>query len=432
MRYFVIGMVVFNVMLIAALTETFAQGDPSAPSDDKRVPMDSYPLPSEAGAVRYSLADRWETPSLSFYIHNCPSNLECGVAHSAVRNAFNAWANVSALTFTEMTNPAGVDIELRWAINEEGFGYPGDTLAFAFFPRYGGDVFFDDAEIWSLYDGGGADLYVVAVHEIGHALGMDHSADTSAVMYAFSGGVSDLGSDDIAGIQRLYGTDTTADSGVVTVDPPVSVPGGGETETADGRINNLQYYETWLLDASAGETITLTMEAMSGDLDTYIILMTPDGNTVLSEDDDSMGGTNSLLTYTFPDTGQYMVIATRYNTDAGFSEGNYRLTAIRQGIDSGSNTPSAATVELTIFNNSSTELCGIWFSPSSSDDWGAERLSTEVGSTLASGFFLTWTVTPDSYDIWVSDCFNGYLEEYSIDVRRSTEIEVRATHFVIK
>jgi hypothetical protein len=145
-----------------------------------------------------------------------------------------------------------------------------------------------------------------------------------------------------------------------------------------------------------------------------------------------MGGTDSLLTFTFPDTGQFMVVATRYDTDTGFSEGNYRLTAIRQGVDGGDKTPADSTVELTIANNSGAELCGIWFSPSSSSDWDQERLSTEVGTTLASGFFITWAVAPDTYDLWVADCFDGYLEQYHIDVLRATEVEVRATHFVIK
>jgi hypothetical protein len=435
LRYIALAAVFFGVMTLASLPQALAQNDPPGPSNDRPIPMDSYPLPSEAGAIRYSLADRWERANLTFFIHNCPVNIDCGQAHEAIRSAFGAWANVSALSFTEMSGPAGADIELRWAIDEEEFGSRGGTLAFAFFPSFGGDVFFDDAERWSLYDGGGTDLYVVAVHEIGHALGMDHSSDDTAVMYAFSGNSSNLGPDDIAGIQRLYGAATAGDPGVVTVDPPVDVPLDGDIETADGRINNLQYYETWILDAAAGETITLTMEVMSGDLDTYIILMSPDGNTVLMEDDDSMGGTNSQLTYTFPNTGQYMVVATRYNTDSGFSEGDYRLTAIRQGVDSGSGgspPPPAGTVDLTIFNNSGVELCGIWFSPSSSDDWGAERLETDVGGALQSGFYFIWTVPPNTYDIYVSDCFDGYLEQYYVDVRRTTEIEVREDRFIIK
>jgi hypothetical protein len=49
-------------------------------------------------------------------------------------------------------------------------------------------------------------VYSIALHELGHALGLGHSADPGAVMYPhYSGGVfSDLASDDIAGIRSLY------------------------------------------------------------------------------------------------------------------------------------------------------------------------------------------------------------------------------------
>jgi len=51
------------------------------------------------------------------------------------------------------------------------------------------------------------DLNWVSLHELGHALGLDHSGDTSAVMYAYNGGCEfrSLTTDDRNGIIAIYG-----------------------------------------------------------------------------------------------------------------------------------------------------------------------------------------------------------------------------------
>lgn len=50
-------------------------------------------------------------------------------------------------------------------------------------------------------------LFIVAAHELGHALGMSHSTDAGALMYpvySYATGYP-LAEDDIKGIQALYG-----------------------------------------------------------------------------------------------------------------------------------------------------------------------------------------------------------------------------------
>lgn len=72
-----------------------------------------------------------------------------------------------------------------------------------------GDVHFDDAEVFTVRSPKGRDLMWVAVHELGHSIGLDHSELKGAVMYPWyqstDGKDFDLSPDDVNGAQSLYG-----------------------------------------------------------------------------------------------------------------------------------------------------------------------------------------------------------------------------------
>ncbi|EKQ10421.1 putative Zn-dependent protease [Lacticaseibacillus casei A2-362] len=44
------------------------------------------------------------------------------------------------------------------------------------------------------------------MHELGHALGLDHSQSKASVMYPITQGVSQLSAGDIAGLKAIYGS----------------------------------------------------------------------------------------------------------------------------------------------------------------------------------------------------------------------------------
>lgn len=426
-------LVVFLLLVVALVVPT--RLPVQAQDDGKPTPIDNYPLPGEPGAARYSLVDRWDWTDLTYFFHNCPSTMPCSTAYVEVRRAFQSWADVSALTFTEVDGAALADIEVRWAIGEEELGVPGGVLAFAYFPSFGGDLYFDDAELWTTSTRG-TNLFAVAVHEIGHAIGLDHTDDQSAIMFPYAGYAIALGQDDIDGVQRLYGPNTDSDPDVVVADSdPDTLPTNESIETVEGHINNQQYYELWTIDARAQETITFTMEALSGSLDSYLGLLTPDQSSVLAEDDNGMGGTDAQITFTFPSAGSYVIVTTRRGLDEGTSSGTYRLTAYRNqstAPPTPTEPPATTTVTLTLNNNSGAVLCSVWISPTVDSDWGSDQLNALGVPSLQANQTAQWEVAPDAYDIRVMDCFGTTVERYLVPVLTDTTLQVTASTITVR
>ncbi|KAJ8607736.1 hypothetical protein MRB53_031266 [Persea americana] len=132
---------------------------------------------------------------------------------SIISGAFAKWQAVTNFTLKETQNVESANIKIGFFSRSHGDGSPFDgrkgVLAHAYEPTVG-VVHFDTDERWAINPSFNEffDVKTVAMHEIGHLLGLDHSNDPNARMYpTVHGGRRkvELGADDIQGIRTLYG-----------------------------------------------------------------------------------------------------------------------------------------------------------------------------------------------------------------------------------
>ncbi|KAJ4942148.1 hypothetical protein JOQ06_012016 [Pogonophryne albipinna] len=140
-------------------------------------------------------------------------NLTQSHVDSTIAQAFQLYSDVIPLNFKQV-------------YSDHGDFYPfdgaGGVLAHANSPGrgQGGDTHFDDDETWTL-SSRGVNLLLVAAHEFGHALGLDHSRDRRALM---------LPDDDRRGVQALYGSRTPVPTTAPKPKPPPGPDPGPEPE----------------------------------------------------------------------------------------------------------------------------------------------------------------------------------------------------------
>ena len=168
----------------------------------------------DTGAAEFTLRGcKYQKQVFTYRFVNGTSDISGTAERGAIRRALATWADALCIRFVERTSEP-VDFRFGWFTGNHGDGSPfdgiGNTLAHAFYPppcggTHAGRCDFDDAESWSLTGTGGSiDLETVALHEIGHLLGLAHSSVPGSVMFPSYGGVRRaLTQDDLDGIRRL-------------------------------------------------------------------------------------------------------------------------------------------------------------------------------------------------------------------------------------
>ncbi|NOX59781.1 MAG: matrixin family metalloprotease [Planctomycetes bacterium] len=224
--------------------------------DAQETRFDSLPDRQDSGFLAaFSLKTRWQKQNLTYFLSSTSSDLPEDVQRQILVDALAVWSAVVPLNFQEAASAGEADMvlgfgtanhcELYAAANQQcpgtngqggGFDGASGVLAHCYFPPgsggpNAGDCHFDDAETWAGNNANGREIRLLetAIHEFGHGLGLGHSDDESAVMFASyrpNRRKVELRPDDIKGIQELYGA---RDGGVKPMQPnrpetPTNVP----------------------------------------------------------------------------------------------------------------------------------------------------------------------------------------------------------------
>ncbi|HEY3738617.1 MAG TPA: matrixin family metalloprotease, partial [Bryobacteraceae bacterium] len=201
-------------------------------------------IPCQSGETSYgplmamaaSIAGGWSQDSngvanLTWSLGPTPANIAIETIQALFIQAQQQWGSAVLLNFTQASDEtANRNVDLGFYSYAHGDSYPfdgpGGVLAHTFFPAppnqepIAGDMHLDASEAWTTDGSGGTDFYSVALHELGHALGMNHTTGPLDVMYPFYRKNVTFSPTDIAQIQSLYSPQTASATPPVTTFPP--------------------------------------------------------------------------------------------------------------------------------------------------------------------------------------------------------------------
>jgi len=293
---------------------------------------------------------KWPTGEIEFFVDmngTAASGITWNTAFIAAMNDWNAETSFNFILREEHRDPCINDGLNSVDFSDDfcGSAFGNSTLAVTvrrFNPAILGEpkiaeanIIIDQTKEFNVYDGKlvqfgiqGLDFRRIALHELGHAIGLDHETTNAAIMAPNISNLDRLQADDIAGAERLY-------DGVINC---------AVTELAFGSINNaLDSNDCTVRELLPGSNDTspidlyrfsltkpgiLSLGMSSSTLDS-VLLIADENLQVISFDNKSDNECDSSLSQLLQ-PGMYFLLANTFDTpvksECGIS-GDYQLNA---------------------------------------------------------------------------------------------------------
>jgi len=309
---------------------------------------------------------KWPTGEIEFYVDitgTSASGITWDAAFIAAMDDWNTQTSFNFILREEYRDPCASDglnsVDFRDDLCGSAFG--SNTLAVTLAKLeaavLGGpniieiDIVVDQNNNLDVYDGKlisfgmkSLDFRRIALHELGHAIGLEHESDNVAIMAPSIGNLDRLQADDIAGAEKLY-------DGVINC--VVSELEFGSFSNAldanDCKVSELLYgsSDTSPIDLYRFALIssaTLSLGMTSSALDS-VLLIADENLQVISFDDKSSNECNSSLIQ-FLQPGNYFLLANTFDIPVKAECGNSGKYKINAFLSSGGLAPLGLSTSL--------------------------------------------------------------------------------------
>ena len=297
-------------------------------------------LPS-AGAYVF-MGSKWPQPQTTFYVNIPGAN---GVWNSGFEQALGAWSPAGFRflivrdTYSDPCNSSDHRNGVRFHTQVCGSAFGATTVAVTSILSVGAqtteaNIVFNSNENWDVYAGAlnayAIDFRRVAVHELGHALGLGHENSAPAIMAPIVGNIETPRTDDVTGVRARYGLAGGDDFGNRLGTAHAIAP-NSTTSGVIGTGSDVDVFRFRLVNR--GRMVLRT----SGGTDTVGTLYSSTG-AVLAANDDGCGSAVNFCLVRMLNAGTYYVKVDGFSTT---STGPYNLVA-RFAVDDYGNSRAEA------------------------------------------------------------------------------------------